>query len=444
MQLGLVGLGKMGGNMRERLRRAGHEVVGYDRDLSVADVESLEAMVEALETPRVVWVMVPAGDPTRDTVARLADLLDAGDLVIDGGNSRFTDDFENAKLLGEKKIGYVDCGVSGGIWGLENGYGLMCGGDAKWVKRAMPIFDALRPEGPRDEGFVHAGDVGAGHYTKMVHNGIEYGLMAAYAEGYELLAAKDIVKDVPGAFKAWSRGTVVRSWLLDLMVAALEDNPTLDDVSDFTNDSGEGRWTVEEAIALGVPMPVISASLFARFASRQEVSPTMQAVAALRGQFGGHQVMTVAEGEALRQGKKPAEPTKKKTAARDERSARSKQQASKRATDRASEANVAAAKSSARSDQTPPTRATDAVDQALGQARAAKKAPAKAAKSASGTTAKKATAKTTAKKSTAKKSTAATATTSGARSAAKRTATQKAPAGTPGATRGRRTTKKSG
>jgi 6-phosphogluconate dehydrogenase len=176
----------------------------------------------------------------------------------------------------------------------------MCGGDDQWVQLAMPIFDALRPEGPREEGFVHAGEVGAGHYTKMVHNGIEYGLMAAYAEGYELLEKKDIVKDVPGAFKAWSRGTVVRSWLLDLMVKALEENPHLDDVSDYTNDSGEGRWTVEEAIALGVPMPVISASLFARFASRQQTSPTMQAVAALRGQFGGHQVMTIAEGEELR------------------------------------------------------------------------------------------------------------------------------------------------
>jgi 6-phosphogluconate dehydrogenase len=320
MQLGLIGLGKMGGNMRERLRRAGHEVVGFDRNPDVADVATLPALVEALEAPRVVWVMVPAGDPTRETVAQLAELLEPGDLVIDGGNSRFTDDFENAKLLGEKQIGYVDCGVSGGIWGLDNGYGLMCGGEQEWVDRAMPIFDALRPEGPREEGFVHAGEVGAGHYTKMVHNGIEYGLMAAYAEGYELLEKKDIVKDVPGAFKAWSRGTVVRSWLLDLMVKALEDNPHLDDVSDYTNDSGEGRWTVEEAIALGVPMPVISASLFARFASRQPSSPTMQAVAALRGQFGGHQVMSISEGEELRraagvQGSAEPAPAKAKEAA---------------------------------------------------------------------------------------------------------------------------------
>ena len=301
MQLGLVGLGKMGGNMRERIRRAGHEVIGYDRDRSVSDASSLADLVKRLEAPRVVWVMVPSGAPTRETVAKLGDLLDKGDLVIDGGNSKFTDDTENEKMLKTKGIGYLDCGVSGGIWGLDNGYGLMVGGTAANVKKAMPIFDALRPEGPRDEGFVHAGKVGAGHYTKMVHNGIEYGLMHAYAEGYELLQKKDIVENVPGAFKAWSRGTVVRSWLLDLMVKALEENPSLDDVSDYTVDSGEGRWTVEEAIALSVPMPVIAASLFARFASRQQSSPTMQAVAALRGQFGGHQVMTIAEGDELRE-----------------------------------------------------------------------------------------------------------------------------------------------
>ena len=321
MQLGLVGLGKMGGNMRERIRRAGHEVVGYDRDKSVSDASSLADLVKRLEAPRVVWVMVPSGAPTKDTVAKLAGLLDKGDMVIDGGNSRFTDDIENEKLLKTKGIGYLDCGVSGGIWGLDNGYGLMVGGSAANVKKAMPIFDALRPEGPRDEGFVHAGKVGAGHYTKMVHNGIEYGLMQAYAEGYELLQKKDIVENVPGAFKAWSRGTVVRSWLLDLMVAALEENPTLEDVSDYTVDSGEGRWTVEEAIALSVPMPVISASLFARFASRQQSSPTLQAVAALRGQFGGHQVMTLAEGDELRAqataGPKSAASASKKAAAKE-------------------------------------------------------------------------------------------------------------------------------
>jgi len=333
MQLGLVGLGKMGGNMRERIRRAGHEVVGYDRDKSVSDASTLADLVKRLDAPRVVWVMVPSGAPTKDTVAKLAGLLDKGDMVIDGGNSRFTDDVENEKLLRTKGIGYLDCGVSGGIWGLDNGYGLMVGGSAANVRKAMPIFDALRPEGPRDEGFVHAGKVGAGHYTKMVHNGIEYGLMQAYAEGYELLQKKDIVENVPGAFKAWSRGTVVRSWLLDLMVAALEENPTLEDVSDYTVDSGEGRWTVEEAIALSVPMPVISASLFARFASRQQSSPTLQAVAALRGQFGGHQVMTVAEGEELRAqataGPKSAATASKKVASKEKPAGSAKEAAAR-------------------------------------------------------------------------------------------------------------------
>lgn len=308
MHLGLIGLGRMGGNMRERVRRAGHEVVGYDRDPQVRDVDSLSALVAALPSPRVVWVMVPSGRPVQETVAELADLLDSGDLVIDGGNSRYTDDAEHARLLGEQGIGYVDCGVSGGIWGLENGYGLMVGGEESWVSLAMPIFDALRPEGPREEGFVHAGEVGAGHFTKMVHNGIEYGLMQAYAEGYEILARKDIVTDVPGAFRAWSRGTVVRSWLLDLLVKALEEKPGLSGVSDYAADSGEGRWTVQEAVDLAVPAPVISAALFARFGSRQGQSPAMQAVAALRGQFGGHEVMTIEEGEELRAAEIPPHP----------------------------------------------------------------------------------------------------------------------------------------
>ena len=295
MQLGLIGLGKMGGNMRERLRRAGHEVVGFDRNPEVSDVDSLESLVGALSAPRVVWVMVPAGEPTRETVKTLGGLLSEGDLVIDGGNSRFTDDTINAEALAADGIGYVDCGVSGGVWGLENGYGLMVGGDDKLVERAMPIFDALRPEGPREEGFVHAGAVGAGHYAKMVHNGIEYGLMQAYAEGFELLAAKDIVTDVHGCFQAWTRGTVVRSWLLDLLVKSLEEDPGLKEISGYTPDSGEGRWTVEEAIANSVPLPVISAALFARFASRQDDSPAMKAVSALRNQFGGHAVQKARE-----------------------------------------------------------------------------------------------------------------------------------------------------
>jgi 6-phosphogluconate dehydrogenase len=280
----------MGGNMRARMRHAGIEVTGFDFNPDVTDVASLEDLVKALPAPRVVWVMVPAGGPTTDTVEQLSDLLEADDLVIDGGNSRFTDDAVNAALLDAKGIHFMDCGVSGGVWGLRNGYGLMVGGDADMVERAMPVFDALRPEGPREEGFVHAGDVGAGHYAKMVHNGIEYGLMQAYAEGYELLAAKDIVKDVHGCFKAWTRGTVVRSWLLDLLVKALEDDQDLHRIRGYVNDSGEGRWTVEEAIANAVPMPVISAALFARFQSRQDDSPAMKAVAALRNQFGGHAV----------------------------------------------------------------------------------------------------------------------------------------------------------
>src|SRR6478609_2460809 len=197
MQLGLIGLGKMGGNMRERIRRAGHEVVGFDRNPDVSDVDSLEALVQSLEAPRVVWVMVPAGEPTRQTVAQLGELLGEGDLVIDGGNSRFSDDEVNAKALADKGVGYLDCGVSGGVWGLDNGYGLMVGGGDAHVEMAMPIFGALRPEGPREEGFVHAGSVGAGHYAKMVHNGIEYALMQAWAEGYELLEAKsDLIHDV--------------------------------------------------------------------------------------------------------------------------------------------------------------------------------------------------------------------------------------------------------
>ena len=291
-QLGLIGLGKMGFNMRERLREAGHQVVGYDRNAEVSDVASLADLVAALEAPRVVWVMVPAGAATRQTITELAELLDEGDLVIEGGNSRYTEDAEHAELLGRRGIGYLDVGVSGGVWGKENGYGLMVGGSTADVERAMPFFDALRPEGPREESFVHAGGVGAGHYAKMVHNGIEYGLMQAYAEGFELLEASGVVQDVPGVLKAWQRGTVVRSWLLELLVEALENDPELAELEAYVEDSGEGRWTLEEAIDNAVPAPVISAALFARFASRQENSPAMRAVAALRKQFGGHTVKT--------------------------------------------------------------------------------------------------------------------------------------------------------
>jgi 6-phosphogluconate dehydrogenase len=294
VQLGLIGLGRMGGNMRDRLRAAGHEVVGYDPRPDVTDVDSLAGLAQALTAPRVVWVMVPSGEVTRGTVRELADVLEPGDLVIDGGNSRYTDDAPNAELLDGKGIHYVDCGVSGGIWGKENGYGLMAGGAPEDIERAMPVFDALRPEGPREEGFAHAGPVGAGHFSKMVHNGIEYGLMQAYAEGFELLSAVDLVTDVPAVLQAWSRGTVVRSWLLDLLVIALKSDPGLAELDDYVDDSGEGRWTIEEAITHAVPLPVISAALFARFASRQDSSPAMRAVAALRQQFGGHAVKSAA------------------------------------------------------------------------------------------------------------------------------------------------------
>jgi len=291
MHIGLVGLGKMGANMRSRIRAAGIEVTGYDRNPDVTDVPSLEALVEALPAgERVVWVMVPSGEITDAVVHDLAGLLTTGDILIDGGNSYYQDDKMHAEILAEKGVDFLDAGVSGGVWGLENGYGLMVGGDAAVVAKVMPVFDALRPEGPRDEGFVHAGMVGAGHFAKMVHNGIEYGLMQAYAEGYELLAAKDLVTDVHGTMRAWQRGTVVRSWLLELLVKALEQDPGLGEIDDWVEDSGEGRWTVDEAIDLAVPAPVISASLFARFASRQEESPAMKAVAALRQQFGGHAV----------------------------------------------------------------------------------------------------------------------------------------------------------
>jgi 6-phosphogluconate dehydrogenase len=295
MKLGLVGLGKMGGNMRERLRRADHTVVGYDRNQDISDSSSLEDMVGQLEAPRVVWVMVPAGEITRQTIESLAGLLESGDVVIDGGNSRYTDDKVHAAQLGERGIGFVDAGVSGGVWGLDNGYALMVGGEADDVAKVQPVFDALKPEG--DSGFVHAGSVGAGHFAKMVHNGIEYGLMQAYAEGYELLEAAQVVQDVPGVIKSWTQGTVIRSWLLDLLVLALEKDPRLDEIKGYVEDSGEGRWTVEEAINHSVPLPVITAALYARFASRQDDSPAMKAVSALRNQFGGHAVTKVAKGE---------------------------------------------------------------------------------------------------------------------------------------------------
>jgi 6-phosphogluconate dehydrogenase len=232
--------------------------------------------------------MVPAGKPTTQTVEALGELLEPGDLVIDGGNSKYTDDQIHAAALAEKQIGFVDCGVSGGVWGLTEGYALMAGGEDDSIERLMPIFDTLKPEG--SSGFVHAGTVGAGHFAKMVHNGIEYGIMQAYAEGWELLEATDLVTDVRATFESWQKGTVVRSWLLDLAVRALDEDEHLTKLRGFAQDSGEGRWTVEAAIDHAVPLPVITAALYARFASRQDDSPAMKMVSALRQQFGGHAV----------------------------------------------------------------------------------------------------------------------------------------------------------
>ncbi len=285
MHVGLVGLGKMGNNMRERMRRAGLTVVGYDRNPEVTDTASLAELVQKLDGPRVVWVMLPI-QVVDQVIDELKGLLAEGDLVIDGGNSKWTNDARHAQSLAEKGIHFVDCGVSGGVWGLENGYALMAGGDEADIALAQPIFDALKPEG--EYGFVHAGEVGAGHFAKMVHNGIEYGLMQAYAEGWELLETAQMVTNVRDVFNSWREGTVIRSWLLDLMVRALDEDPHLDTIEGYAADSGEGRWTVNAAVDLGVPVPTMAAALFARFTSQQEDSPSMKMVAAMRNQFGGH------------------------------------------------------------------------------------------------------------------------------------------------------------
>ncbi|MBZ6211467.1 decarboxylating 6-phosphogluconate dehydrogenase [Streptomyces olivaceus] len=295
MQIGLVGLGKMGGNMRERLRNAGHTVVGYDTNPERADVDSLVELVDRLDRPRAVWVMVPAGGATQHVIDQLATLLKPGDTVIDGGNSRWTDDEKHAEELGRRGINFVDAGVSGGVWGLKNGYALMVGGEKETVDDLKPVFDALKPDGPY--GYVHAGRVGAGHFSKMVHNGIEYAMMQAYAEGWELLEKVDSVDNVREVFRSWQEGTVIRSWLLDLAVNALDEDHHLEKLRGYADDSGEGRWTVEAAIDNAVPLTAITASLFARFASRQDDSPQMKMIAALRNQFGGHAVEAAGKAE---------------------------------------------------------------------------------------------------------------------------------------------------
>ncbi|HYH27601.1 MAG TPA: decarboxylating 6-phosphogluconate dehydrogenase [Actinomycetota bacterium] len=295
MRIGMVGLGRMGGNMTLRLLRRGHEVVGYARSESsrkpVADEGaetpgSLAELVQALEPPRHVWLMVPAGEPTESTVAELSDLLDEGDLVVDGGNSLFRDSVRRAAGLSQKGIAFVDAGVSGGIWGREEGYCLMLGGEASAVSRLEPVLTDLAPE----DGWAHVGPSGAGHFVKMVHNGIEYGLLQAYGEGMEILRSSVYDLDLKQVTEVWRRGSVVRSWLLDLLATAYEKDPGLEEVAGYVEDSGEGRWTVLSAIDQEVPAPVTALSLFARFASRQEESYAAKVIAALRREFGGHAV----------------------------------------------------------------------------------------------------------------------------------------------------------
>ena len=286
MQLGMVGLGRMGGNMAERLRRGGHEVVGYAHDTDLSDVGSLAELVQRLSAPRTVWLMIPAGAPTETTVQELKGLLEKGDLVVDGGNSNFRDSMRRAAELAERGIMFVDAGTSGGVWGLEVGYCLMVGGSDEAFARLEPALKTLAPE----EGYAHVGPSGAGHFTKMVHNGIEYAMLQAYAEGFEILEASQFELDLRQVSALWNRGSVVRSWLLELAESAFEKDPKLAGLRGYVEDSGEGRWTVFEAINEDVPAPTIAASLFARFASRQDDSFAMKFIAALRNEFGGHAV----------------------------------------------------------------------------------------------------------------------------------------------------------
>jgi 6-phosphogluconate dehydrogenase len=297
MQLAMVGLGRMGGNMVERLMRHGHTLVVYDRSteamakyekMGAAKAADLAGVVKALATPRIVWIMVPAGDPVDETIAALVPQLSPGDVIIDGGNSNFHDTIRRGERLAKSKIELIDCGTSGGVWGLENGYCLMVGGTDAAVKRCEPIFTALAPE----NGYSHVGPIGSGHYVKMVHNGIEYGLLQAYAEGYEILhASKTFPKlDLTAIANVWQHGSVVRSWLNELAASAFERDASLADLKGWVADSGEGRWTVQEAIDLDVPAPVITLSLQTRFRSRQTDSFGAKVIAALRNEFGGHAV----------------------------------------------------------------------------------------------------------------------------------------------------------
>lgn len=304
MQLGMVGLGKMGANMTERLADGGHTLVVTDlspeavahaaTNPNVSGASSLADLVGQLSAPRAVWVMVPAGAPTESTVMQLSELLQAGDTIIDGGNSNYKESMRRAATLAERNIFFVDVGTSGGIWGLKEGYSMMIGGDTDAVERLRPIFETLAPAAER--GWGHVGKSGSGHFVKMVHNGIEYGMMQAYAEGFEIMHAKtDFALDSAQIAEIWRHGSVVRSWLLDLTADALKDDPQLSELKGYVNDSGEGRWTAQEAIDLAVPAPVITSSLFARFTSRMENTFANRILAAMRNQFGGHAVKKASE-----------------------------------------------------------------------------------------------------------------------------------------------------
>ncbi|MGD0254804.1 MAG: phosphogluconate dehydrogenase (NAD(+)-dependent, decarboxylating) [Acidimicrobiales bacterium] len=298
MKIGMVGLGKMGANMTQRLIDKGHEVVAFDVSAEAREsvaakgahtASSLRDMITKLDPPRVAWVMVPAGDPTTDTIATLKGLMGSGDVVVDGGNSNYRDARPSAGSLAENGIGFVDAGTSGGVWGLSEGYCLMVGGTNEAVATCEPLFVALAPEG----GYAHVGPVGAGHFVKMVHNGIEYGLMQAYAEGFELMEhAHELELDLHQIASIWRYGSVVRSWLLELTERALAPDSGFEKIEGFVVDSGEGRWTVQEALERSVPVPVISASVYQRFASREPDAFSNRLLAALRNQFGGHAVVS--------------------------------------------------------------------------------------------------------------------------------------------------------
>jgi len=295
MKLGFVGLGKMGGNMVERLLEGGHEIVAYARSedsirqaesRGAAGARSLEELAGELSPPRVVWLMIPAGKPVEDTIARLAGLLSADDVIVDGGNSRFSDSARRASDLAARGIGFLDSGTSGGVWGLKNGYCLMVGGKAEHFRIVEPALATLAPS----DGYAHVGPAGAGHYVKMVHNAIEYSMLQGYGEGFEMLQASGYDLDLLQVARLWTHASVVRSWLLDLLVRALEEDPKLADIRGYVEDSGEGRWTLHEAIERSVPVPALAAALFARFSSRQKESFSAKIIAALRNQFGGHAV----------------------------------------------------------------------------------------------------------------------------------------------------------